>query len=95
MPEQFRRRVEQRSALVLARLGQLPTWTPLVVVLALTVAGLLVRGPVGALLLAVLAVLLGWLAYLGWPALTPTGRLARVLALALVVAAAAWQFTQG
>jgi Family of unknown function (DUF6703) len=95
MPEQFRRRVEQRSALVLARVGRLPTWMPLVIVLALTLGGLLIRGPVGALLLTVLAVLLAWLAYLGWPALRPGGRFARVLALALVVAAAVFQFTQG
>jgi hypothetical protein len=95
MPEQFRRRIEQRSALVLARLGRLPTWMPLVIVLALTVGGLLVRGPVGALLLAVLALLLAWLAYLGWPALTPSGRIGRALAVALVVAAAAWQLTAG
>jgi hypothetical protein len=93
MSEPFRRRVERRSAVLLGRIGRLPTWSPLVVVLGLTSAGLLVRGPVGALLLAVLALLLGWLSYLSWPALQPGGRLVRALVLALVVAAAVRQFT--
>ena len=93
MSEPFRRRVEQRSTLLLARVGSLPTWFPLVVVLGLTLAGLLIRGPVGALLLAVLALLLGWLAYLGWPALKPNGRLVRVAVVIVVLAAAVRQYT--
>src|SRR5262249_42541744 len=88
MPEPFRRRVEQRSAGVLARVSRLPGWLPLVLVVGLTAGGLLVRGPAGAALLAVLALLLAWLAYLGWPALSPTARLARMVVLVLVVAAA-------
>ncbi len=95
MPEPCRRRVEQRSAALLGRLRRLPTWLPLVVVLGLTVAGLLLRGPGGALLLAVLALLLGWLCYLSWPVLQPSGRLVRVLVIALVLAAAVRQYTVG
>ena len=93
MSEPFRRRVELRSAVVLARVSRLPGWLPMVVVVGLTAGGLLVPGPAGAALLAVLALLLAWLAYLGWPALTPPARLARVLVLALVLAGAIRQYT--
>jgi hypothetical protein len=92
MPEPFRRRVERGSAGVLARLARLPSWLPLVVVVALTAGGLLLRGPAGAALLAVLALLVGWLAYLSWPALSPAARLVRVLMLGLVIAAAIRQY---
>ena len=95
MPEPFRRRVERHSASALARLGRLPSWVPLVLVVALTAGGLLIRGPVGAALLAVLAALVGWLAYLSWPALPPNARLVRMLVLGLVVAAAIRQYGLG
>jgi hypothetical protein len=93
MPEPFRTRVERRSAVALARVSTLPTWFPLVVVLGLTLAGLLVRGPVGALVLVVLALLLGWLCYLSWPVLSANGRVVRVAVLLLIVVAAVWQYT--
>ena len=93
MPEPFRRRVERRSAGLLARLGRLPTWLPLVLVVALTAGGLLLPGPAGAFLLAVLALLVAWLAYLSWPALPPNARMLRLAVLGLVVLAAARQYT--
>jgi uncharacterized protein DUF6703 len=91
MSQPFRRRVEERSAAALDRLHRFPAWLPLVVVLALTVAGLSVHGPAGALILLVLAALVGFLCYLSWPVLTGNARLVRLLVLALVVAAAVWQ----
>jgi Family of unknown function (DUF6703) len=93
MSQPFRDRVEQRSAAALARLSRFPAWLPLVVALALTVAGLLIPGPLGALLLLVLAALLGWLGYLSWPALGGSARVVRLLVLALILAAAARQYT--
>lgn len=93
MTQPFRRRFEQRSAGVLSRMSRVPVWLPLVVVLVLTVAGLLVHGPVGALLLLVLAALVGWLCYLGWPSLAGNARAVRLLVLAILVVLAIRQYT--
>jgi hypothetical protein len=93
MSQPFRRRVEQRSSAALSRLSRFPTWLPLVVVLALTVAGLTIRGPLGALFLLVLAAVIGLLCYLSWPVLSGNARLVRVLVLALLLAAVIRQYT--
>ena len=82
---------QQRSAVPLTFLRQLPSWTVPVLSAVLLVAGLAIRGPGGAAALAVLLVFLGWLAYLSWPRLDPAGRLLRVIILAGGVALAAWQ----
>jgi hypothetical protein len=57
-------------------------------VLALAVVAIVVAGPIGAAALVLVAVFLGWLAYLAWPALTPSGRLLRVISLGIILAAA-------
>jgi hypothetical protein len=93
MTQPFRRKLEQRSAVVLSRLSRLPVWLPLVAVLVLTVVGLLVRGPVGALLLLVLTALAGWLCYLSWPTLAGNARAVRLLVLAILVVLAIRQYT--
>jgi len=82
---------EQRSAVPLAYLRQLPPWTIPVLSAALLVAGLAIKGPGGAAAIALLLVFLGWLAYLSWPKLDPAGRLLRVIILAGGVALAVWQ----
>jgi hypothetical protein len=76
-------------------LSRVPRWLLAVLVAAVLVAGLALAGPVGAAFLLVLAVFLGWLLALAWPALRPPGRWARVGALALVLAAAGWQLLRG
>lgn len=63
-----------------------PRWLLPLVPVALLLAGLAVPSAWGALALAVLLALLGWLAYLSWPSLGDGGRLLRGLAL-LVLAA--------
>jgi hypothetical protein len=73
---------------------QLPSATIPVATVVLLVAGMAVRGPGGAVCLLVLAVLLGWLAYLSWPSLDARGRSLRVLALVVVVGVAALQVTR-
>ena len=55
------------------------------VVLGLTVAGLLLETALGGVLLLVLAAFLAWLAVLGWPSLTPMGRLLRLVVVGIVV----------
>lgn len=88
MSTPFRRRVELRAGPVLVVLGRLPKIVPFAVVLGLLVAGLLVGGPVGALLLGILALLLAVLLFLAWPALQPQPRFLRLLIVALVTARA-------
>jgi hypothetical protein len=83
--------MEQRSAVALVYLRHLPRWVPPIVLAVLLVAGLAVRGPVGAAALCVVAAFLAWLGYLSWPRLAGAGRLVRVAAVALLLALAAYQ----
>jgi O-antigen ligase len=86
-----RQAAERRSARPLLYLQQLPRWVPPVVLAALLIAGLAVKGPGGAIALCALAVVLGWLAALSWPRLTTGGRAGRLLVLAVLLAIAGYQ----
>jgi hypothetical protein len=72
-------------------LHQLPTWVAPLVLVALLVGGLAIRGPGGAAALCGVAAVLGWLASLSWPRLSANGKLGRLLAIAVVLAVAAFQ----
>jgi hypothetical protein len=72
-------------------LHALPAWVPPVVLAAALVAGLALRGIGGAIALLVVAAVLGWLALVSWPRLSPAGRLLRVAVVALVIAVAVIQ----
>ena len=63
---------------------------PPIVLAALFIAGLAVRGWAGAIALCAVAAFLGWLAYLSWPRLAGPGRLGRVVAVAFVLGLAAY-----
>jgi hypothetical protein len=89
-----RRSAEQRGAAPLLYLRGLPAWLPPVVLAALLVTGLALRGWAGAVALCAVAVFLGWLGYLSWPRLTSQGRLGRVAAIACVLGLAAFQATR-
>jgi energy-coupling factor transporter transmembrane protein EcfT len=78
---------ERMSAPYLLRLHSAPRWLLAVALAAFLVVGLLVEGPIGATLLFVLALFLGWLAAIGWRLLSPGARAIRLLIVALVVAA--------
>lgn len=86
-PGSTRARAERSGAVHLAYLSRLPRWLPFIVVLALAVVALFVPGPVGGIAWFVVATFLGWLAYYSWPALTPSARVLRVVAVGIVVAA--------
>lgn len=86
MTSSFRRRVELKAGPLVVLMAKLPRVVPFVVVLGLLVAGLLVGGGLGALLLGVLAVLLALLLFLAWPALEPQGRVIRGLVVCVVAA---------
>ncbi|MGH3397409.1 MAG: DUF6703 family protein [Streptosporangiaceae bacterium] len=86
-----RQQLERRSAAPLVFLRQLPAWLIPVLFAVLVFGGLTVHGPVGAVLLVLAAVFLGWLAAVSWPRLTPLGRAGRGAIVALVLAVAVWQ----
>jgi hypothetical protein len=67
-------------------LSRMPRWTLLAAIFGLLVIGMAGSGWVGASGLLVLLVVLAWFAYLNWPALTPSGRLLRLAALAVLAA---------
>lgn len=93
MTSPLRRSVEARSAVALHALTAAPKWALFLVVLAVVVGGLLLTGLPAALLLGALALFLGWLAYLAWPALPPGQRALRLLTVLLVAAAAITRFS--
>jgi len=86
-----RQAAERRSARPLIYLHQLPTWVAPLVMVALLVAGLAVKGPGGAVALFGVAAVLGWLASISWPRLSASGRLGRILGIGLVLALAGLQ----
>jgi hypothetical protein len=88
------RPAEQRSAVPLIYLRQLPSWLMPMVIAALFVVGLAVRGWAGAVALGLVAAFMAWLAYLSWPALAARGRLGRVLAIAALLGLAAFVATR-
>ncbi len=80
-----RRAVELRLGPVVVLLSRLPRAAPFLFVLALLLGGLAAHGPLGAVLLLVLAALLGLLLFLAWPALDAASRAIRSAVVALVV----------
>jgi len=90
----MRTHIEKHSAVTLHFLRQLPSATVPIAIALLFVAGIAVRGAVGSVCLLLLAVFLGWLAYLSWPKLDPRGRSLRLLALVVLGALAVLQLTR-
>lgn len=80
----FRRAVERRSAIVVLFLRGLPKAVPALLVLGILAGGLTLTGPLGAICFTLSALVLIWLVYLSWPALTVPGRAIRVAVIGLV-----------
>jgi hypothetical protein len=89
-----RQAIERRSAKPLMYLYHLPRWLPAAVLVILLVVGLAVKGAAGAVALCAVAAILGWLAAVSWPRLTASGRLGRLLAIAVILAVAGYQATR-
>jgi hypothetical protein len=66
--------------------ARLPRAVPFLVLLALLVLGVVLGGPVGAVLVGLVALVVAWLLALAWPALTGVERLGRLAVLLLAVA---------
>jgi len=86
-----RQAAEQRSAVPLLFLRQLPSWLLPLVLVVLLIAGLALRGPVAVIALVGVALVLGWLALLSWPRLALRGRLGRGVVITIVLAVAVIQ----
>lgn len=72
-------------------LTRLPRWVVAAAMAALLLAGLALDGLVGAALLLLLGVFLGWLLVLSWPVLSTPARAVRLVVLTCLVVAAAFQ----
>ena len=83
-----RQSLERRSAVTLLWLHQLPVWVLPVLLVVFLAIGVSVGGVIGAIALAVVAAVLLWLAAVSWPRLSPTGRMIRVLTIAVVLGVA-------
>ena len=81
----FRRAVERRSAIVVLFLRGLPKALPALIVLGILAGGLALSGPLGVLCYALSVLILTWLVYLSWPALSPVGRTIRIAVISAVV----------
>ena len=76
---------ERASTPFLLWLHRMPRWLFAVILIAVLLTALFVKGPVGAALLLLLAAFLGWLAAFGWR-LQPMGmRVLRVLAIGVLL----------
>lgn len=86
------RKVAARSMPALIRLHGLPRWAIVVGLGAFLVAGLLISGVIGGLLLLILTLFVGWLLFLSWPVLEGSGRFLRLLVVGMLGAATVLQF---
>jgi hypothetical protein len=63
----------------------------MLVALGLLVTGFIVPGLIGAAALLLVAIFLGWLAYMSWPRINASGRVMRVIAMSCMVILIVWQ----
>lgn len=85
----LRRAVEKRSGPLLVLLSRMNRAVVPIGSVLLLLGGLALPTPVGVACLAVLALFIGWLTFLSWPAIVGAARGVRLATLALILAAAA------
>jgi len=88
VPNTLRMRIDHASLPLMTKLSELPRLVPFVLLLTLLVAGVVISGPVGFVLMAVAAAFVGWVLYLSWPRLTGSERIMRLAVLTLAIAMA-------
>jgi len=86
-----RRRIDHASLPLVTRLSRLPKPVPFLILLALLVAGVLISGQVGFVLMGLAAIFVAWVLYLSWPRLSGLERIMRLAVLMLAVAMAVVQ----
>jgi len=87
----MRSNIERASLPLITRLSGLPRAVPFLLLLVLLVAGVVIAGPVGFVLMGVAAAFVGWILYLSWPRLSGSERIMRSAVLLLAVALAVVQ----
>ena len=88
MPNTLRPSIERASLPLVTKLTGLPRAVPFLLLLALLVAGVMIAGPVGFILMSIGAVFVAWILYLSWPRLTSSERIMRSAVLLLAAAMA-------
>jgi hypothetical protein len=88
VPNTLRQRIDHASLPLMTRLSRLPKLLPFAILLILLVAGALVGGPLGFVLMLAATAFIGWVLYLSWPLLSGTERIMRSAVLFFAVAMA-------
>jgi hypothetical protein len=78
-------KLAQWTAPAAFRLAKIPKPVLLIGIAALLVGGLVLENAIGGVLLVLLGLFFGWLLMLAWPALTPSGRIVRLVVVGLIV----------
>lgn len=91
MPNTVRHRIDHASLPLMTKLSRLPRLVPFLILLALLVAGVLISGQVGFVLMGLAAIFVAWVLYLSWPRLSGSERIMRLAVLLLAVAMAVVQ----
>jgi hypothetical protein len=94
VPNTLRHRIDQASLPLMTKLSRLPKLVPFAILLTLLVAGVLIGGPVGFVLMALAALFVAWVLYLSWPLLNGSERLMRSAVLLLAVAMTIVRYAQ-
>ena len=91
VPNTVRSRIDHASLPLMTKLSRLPRLVPFLILLALLVAGVLISGQVGFVLMSLAAIFVAWVLYLSWPRLSGSERIMRLAVLLLAVAMAVVQ----
>ncbi len=91
MATPFRKKVEVLSTPILLKINSWPRVIVPIGLLAFLLVGLFVPGTVGGFFILLVGLFVGWLLYLSWPLLTPSSRLFRFLAVAVILGSAITQ----
>jgi len=91
VPNTVRHRIDHASLPLMTKLSRLPRLVPFLILLALLVAGVLISGQVGFVLMSLAAIFVAWVLYLSWPRLSGSERIMRLAVLLLAVAMAVVQ----
>jgi hypothetical protein len=92
----LRQRITKISYPWVARLHAAPKLTLPGITLVLALVGVFAPVPVGVVGLLLLALLLGWLAYLSWPAVSTSGlRYLRIFSILVILFFAVYRISQG
>jgi hypothetical protein len=94
VPNTLRHRIDQASLPLMTKLSRLPKLLPFAILLTLLVAGVLIGGPLGFVLMALATLFVAWVLYLSWPVLGSSERIMRSAVLLLAVAMTIVRYSQ-